>query len=126
MTDIKQYRVMKYWKQTNNFLTILLCWPLSIYTCKLGLSDQNYNYSYNSLFAFIWFPMDIIIFNKFHLVLIFNISTYILNDVNINVMLEMNDMYVFITLVAIIDIILCKDQRKNVEIIDNDSYDWYL
>jgi hypothetical protein len=28
--------------------------------------------------------------------------------------------------VAIIDIILCKDQRKNVEIIDNDSYDWYL
>jgi hypothetical protein len=38
-------------------------------------------------------------------------------------MLEMNDMYVFITLVAIIDIILCKDQRKNVEIIDNDSYD---
>jgi hypothetical protein len=26
--------------------------------------------------------------------------------------------------VAIIDIILCKDQRKNVEIIDNDSYDW--
>lgn len=67
--------------------------------------------------------MDIIIFNKFHLVLIFNISTYILNDVNINVMLEMNDMYVFITLVAIIDIILCKDQRKNVEIIDNDSYD---